>query len=189
LLTGCSSTNPNRKTDSGVPAHLHEPATPANVAMFRSEKTKDVLVEYDESSVNVDKIVRRAYWVDENDQRILNSKKPNFVNPASIPDLTPIPVIPETDPQATNSTEPLCAILSTNGIAFSLCSSGRVIATRDLPVYEHKSVDVGGTALAVGKGVLIVIGTVIAIAGAIALSAAIYYAFGLAQGGSSNEHY
>src|ERR1051325_11624562 len=62
-------------------AGFHEPADPANIQLFYSGQSHDVLVEYDEKVGNKGVTRRRAYWVEQYQGKEGTETRPHFVSP------------------------------------------------------------------------------------------------------------
>jgi len=134
-LTGCAT---GRLWEEGQFARYHEPANPQKLELFYSAAKKDVLVEFNESREGSDQIRRRAYWVEPNQSRTSNRRKPEFVSVKEASGLTPIPVFTLMgDKQPAG--EGLYAVSSTSGHSFTLYSGEKQLQSFDLPVYQDKS--------------------------------------------------
>jgi hypothetical protein len=70
--------------------HSHFAGDPPNLAIYRAEQGNDVLVEYNEACDYNSSIVRRAFWLKENQNRILEKQKPHFVSPDTAKNLEEI---------------------------------------------------------------------------------------------------
>ena len=129
LLTGCATST---LWETGQFANYHEPANPANVRLFQTTNSADLLVEYDEARESDERIQRRAYWLEHNFARVRSRRKPQFVSPSQYHALSPIPVA-----NSAVSPEPasIYAILATNDQSFVLPTINQEKGPYQLPVY------------------------------------------------------
>src|SRR5206468_5827092 len=97
LLGGCAT---SKLWQEGRFDRYHEPANPPNVRLFHSSQNKDVLVQYDEVREDDAALSRRAYWLEQNINRLAAGRKPHFVSMANLQGLRPIPIA------VTNATSP-----------------------------------------------------------------------------------
>lgn len=135
LLSGCATP---ALWEGGRFARFHEPATPSNLQLFHSGQRKAVLVQYDETREGDGVIRRRAYWLEPGYEAMKNPSKPGFVSLKAARGLLPIPLLDSPDAaHLTNSA--LYAIVTTNGVDFSLRSGERTIGSYELPVYADAS--------------------------------------------------
>ena len=72
-------------------AEYGEPSPKANLALAWSDRRRDVFVEYDEIAPRSGKLVRRAYWLKENESHAKPVAKPKFVE-THAENLTPLNV-------------------------------------------------------------------------------------------------
>jgi hypothetical protein len=135
LLSGCVT---GTLWQSGEFANYHEPATPANLILYASGNSQDVLVEYDESRENSDRIKRRAYWMERNSSRVRHSHKPRFVSLKKSERLSSIPIRSAESADET-SPETVYAVISTNGQSFVVHIEDGVRGPYELPVYADMS--------------------------------------------------
>lgn len=128
VLTGCATSALWGNGD------FREPRKPPGLALFQSADATRVLVLYDETSDTSERISRRAYWLRLGEKTKPNPHRPFFVPIEQSQGLLPL----EFFESATNPPWPtrLCAVASTNDIAFTLFSEGRSPATYRLPVYQ-----------------------------------------------------
>ena len=134
-LSGCAT---SRLWEDGQFARYHEPADPDKLELFYSSAKMDVLVEFNESREGSDRIRRRAYWVEPNQSRTINRRKPEFVSAKEAAGLTPIPVFALMD-HSQPSADTLYAVASTTGRSLTLYSGEKQLQSFDLPVYRDKS--------------------------------------------------
>ena len=113
-------------------------ADPHRLQLSQSERTQDVLVQYDEGWEANDRIWRRAYWLGQNAHRIANGRRPLFVSTAPAKGLVAIPVFCRTNLPA-DPAAGLYALVSTNGQEFRLCLPGKEPTEHALPVYTDAS--------------------------------------------------
>ena len=159
---------------------LSMPAPEPRLALFEAPSASDILVQYDSLNEVGGKIRRRAYWLQKNQPKILNGKKPDFVNPAIAAGLEAIPVLSRNN-DATNQAAPavasepspagLHAELMPDKGQFSLFLEDRAETYR-LPIYNQKS----GVALQVALTPLAVLGDTVMVAGVAALVVAVAWA-------------
>ena len=69
------------------------PAANLHLELFADEAQSDVLVVYDEAHEKKSAVRRRAFFVNQNLERIQAGRKPRFVTEAAAHGLKPIPVI------------------------------------------------------------------------------------------------
>ena len=134
-LSGCAT---SRLWEEGQFARYHEPAAPQKLELFYSPQKKDVLVEFNEMRDGTDRVQRRAYWVEPNQSRTKDRRKPEFVSVKESAGLTPIPVFGLMD-ISQPSGETLYAVTSTTGDSFTLYSGEKQLQSCELPVYRDKS--------------------------------------------------
>ena len=134
-LSGCAT---SRLWEDGQFARYHEPAEQEKLELFYSPQKEDVLVEFNESREGSDRIHRRAYWVERNQSRTRDRRKPEFASVKEAAGLTPIPVFALTDP-GQPSDDALYAVTSTTGHSFTLYSGDKQLKSCDLPVYRDMS--------------------------------------------------
>jgi hypothetical protein len=135
LLSGCATST---LWQTGQFVNYHEPATPANLRLYKSGDSQDVLVVYDESRENNDGITRRAYWLEPNSDRVRERQKPHFVKVKSEKDLVLIPV-GDSGVSSSAATNAVCAVVSTNAQSFVLRSPKDEKGPYQLPVYADAS--------------------------------------------------
>jgi len=136
--TGCKTGSDwsltHRLWNNGAFEHFNQPASDPRLQLFANERHSDVLVLYDETQEKSGQIVRRAFFVNPNMDRIREGRKPHFVGTNAAHRLTPIPVINSGSGDAI-PTEGLCLVISTNQSEFSLYSNAQEIGTLALPTY------------------------------------------------------
>ena len=73
--------------------NFNEPASRPNTQFFDSTQPPDVLVTYDEINENHDRRRRRAFYLQENFDRLVAHRKPHFVDPDKADSLKPLPPV------------------------------------------------------------------------------------------------
>jgi hypothetical protein len=143
LLTGCATVEKYSLTyrlwDNSDLRKFSEPAPDPNLALFDATNRADVLVQYDALSEKRSTVKRRAYYLQSNQSRIAEGKKPKFVKPALADGMRSIPVL--TPPSATNPPPQLTAyaVSGKEGRAFTLHRQTGSPARFELPVYCENS--------------------------------------------------
>ena len=136
LSTGCDTVRDSSMTGrlwdaGGVNRCL--PAPKPNAKLYLTADRQDVLVTYDELREKNDSIRRRAFYFKPNVRRLEDRKKPRFVDPAKIVDLSLVQ-IPEVGTNASPQ-ETILVKLSDDGQEFTLLWSGTDLGPYALPVY------------------------------------------------------
>src|SRR5258706_3698176 len=103
-------------------ARYHEPADRPNLRLFKSNHGSDILVEYDETREGSDSILRRAYLLEPNVERLRDRRKPEFVPAEESHGLEAIPVFEPHGPLVPPAGQACCAVVSTNGRTFTIYS-------------------------------------------------------------------
>ena len=133
LLTGGCATNALwNKTDLDA---WNEPAQNADVRLFDARHKKDFLVVYDEYSERHDSTRTRAYFLNQNEKRVEQGRKPHFVGAQISGELAPVPVLQTLPLANTNSPPAIYAIVSTNRQSFTIYRDEQR-TNHDLPVYN-----------------------------------------------------
>lgn len=141
--------------------NFYEPASPANLEVYRSLKPQDFLVTYDESHETRDKIRRRAFYLNANLDRINQGRKPHFVSPRKAEGLTTVAVIPEAEIQSVAKTNGIVWIfISADGQRFTVQKPDGGTMEFRLPTYPAAS----GPALRVVLTPLAVVGDTVLVA-------------------------
>jgi hypothetical protein len=135
LLNGCMT---HRLWTGEMAEDFYEPSAPNRLILFAAPDQRAILVEYDELSPWRDNPRRRAYFVQENSQRIEALKKPRFVSLTSTNGLSPIPQydssVALTNPAGAAG---VYAITFTNENRFKICSThGQYAGSFELPTYK-----------------------------------------------------
>ena len=110
------------------------PAPKPNAKLYWTADHQDVLVTYDELREKNDAIRRRAFFFKPNVRRLEDRKKPRFVEPAKIVDLSLVQ-IPEAGSTNASPQETILVKLSDDGQEFTLRWSGTDLGPYALPVY------------------------------------------------------
>src|SRR5437667_8743495 len=180
LSTGCDTVRDSSMTGrlwdaGGVNSCL--PAPKPNAKLYLTADRQDVLVTYDELREKNDAIRRRAFYFKPNVRRLEDRKKPRFVEPAKIVDLTLVQ-IPEVGTNASPQ-ETILVKLSDDGQEFTLLWSGIALGTHALPVYLDRGSETKRfllTPLTAAGDFIVVVVVVAAAAGA-------FFAYGYASSG------
>src|ERR1035438_8985566 len=132
LTSGCATSTLWNKTQLDA---SNEPANNANLQLFDARKRKDFLVVYDEYSERHDSTHTRAYFLNQNQERVAQGQEPHFVSTRLSRKMPPVPMfqtLPATD---TNFSQMVFAIISTNKQSFTIYS-GKENTDYNLPVYN-----------------------------------------------------
>src|ERR1043165_6556347 len=137
LPTGCETARDSSMTgrlwdEGGVNRCL--PALKPNTKLYRTADGKDVLVTYDELREKNDSVRRRAFFFNPNVRKLEDRKKPKFIDPARIPELSLVE-IPEVGGTNDLPRETIFVKLSADGQEFTLIWSGADLGPYALPVY------------------------------------------------------
>jgi len=136
LLCGCTSVEHWTLTgalwDNERLASHREPAIPPDLRLY--EGTGDVVVTYYESSDSSDRRIHRGYALRENNERIREQQKPNFLKETPERGVE----IPQTT-TGTDASDGLYALVSEDGRKFSLVRDGKIEGPHELPVYLRTS--------------------------------------------------
>jgi len=140
-LIGCETSKDYSLTyklwNNGELRRYYEPATNPRLELFHDVKRTDVLALYDEVHETRSAVHRRAYYVNQNRQRIEARRKPRFVNPERAGGLPQVALVRAAQVVPT-TIAPLEAIVSTNGQQFTLAADfgGH---THQLPVFQDRT--------------------------------------------------
>lgn len=113
----------------------NEPAADSRLQLFDASRQKDFLVVYDEYSERHDSTRTRAYFLNENETRVEQGRKPHFVGAQISGELAPVPVLQTLPLANTNSPPPIYAVISTNQQSFTIYRDEQR-TNHDLPVYN-----------------------------------------------------
>lgn len=111
-----------------------EPATNPNPRFYEGRRQKDLLVVYDEYSERRDATRTRAYWLNENQERILQRRRPDFVSTNAALRMPALPVFDQL-PKVTNR-PPLYVLLGSDRQSFTVYSATEPLVSCGLPVYN-----------------------------------------------------
>jgi len=145
------------------------PAPTPNLKLYRTPDSRDVLVTYDELREKSDSIRRRAFFLKPNVRRIEDHKRPKFISPAKVMELSLVPVA-EAGSANPPDGEVIFARISGDSQEFTLMWFGTDLGPYALPVYVDRSSEfrrVLLTPLATTGDVIVVVLVVGAVAGAI----------------------
>ena len=161
-------------TNGGLVA-CKEAARNPNFRLFESNQRQDFLVVYDEHSERTGSVRRRAYWLNQNQSRVENEKSPVFARLDEVgrQNLVPVPVFYSTPD--TGSAADTYAVCDTNEQSFTLFSGHYKIGSFNFPIYNDHWGNVEKVALTP-----VTVTADVTVAGGIA---AVYVAYGMAQGG------
>jgi hypothetical protein len=136
LSAGCDTVRDSSMTGrlwDGDGVNRCLPAPKPNTKLYWTADHKDVLVTYDELREKNDSIRRRAFFFKPNVRRLEDRKKPRFVEPAKIVELSLVQI---QEVGSTNAPqETIWVKLSDDGQEFSLFWSGTDLGPYALPVY------------------------------------------------------
>jgi hypothetical protein len=179
LATGCTTvedysltyklwTNPQLR-------RFAEPAPEPHLALAASIQNKDLLVQYDETLEQNDKVRRRAYFLRQNAERIGRREKPRFLNPQIASAMTPV-LINDTPAKTTTSESgpsSLVAVFPRGAHEFVLLQDGATEGSYALPVYLESNATFLRVLLtpAVVAGDTVMVGLVASVVAAYALAA------------------
>lgn len=142
LLAGCQGTGDygftHKVWSTDSLRRFNEPATDPKVEVFQHEQRSDVLVQYDEVREKDGAIRRRAFFVNQNLDRLKAGRKPRFVSLKTAAGLKPVPVVPAgTAPRS----EPagIYATVSEGSRQVSLRVNGEELQAVSLPAYPVSS--------------------------------------------------
>src|SRR5216117_517126 len=172
LSTGCDTVRDSSMTGrlwdaGGVNRCL--PAPKPNAKLYWTAARQDVLVTYDELREKNDSVRRRAFFFKPNLRRLENRKKPRFVEPAQIVELSLVQ-IPEVGGTNTSPEETILVKLSDDGQEFTLLWSGTELGPYALPAYLDRGSETKRfllTPLTATGDVIVVIVVVAVVAGAV----------------------
>jgi hypothetical protein len=117
--------------------HFAEPAPDPHLSLFDRRQNNDVLVQYDEIREQNEVVRRRAYFLQQNAERIGRQEKPHFVDPQLATTMAPIPQS-ETPPGSTNLAPTSCSLVAMStkgGHEFLLFRNDTTEGPYGLPTY------------------------------------------------------
>ena len=115
---------------------FREPWPEPHLQLTFDQDRKDVLVGYDELNDRSDQRRPRAYYLFQNEKRIMAKRKPAFVDPAKMVKFPPVSVFSGLQPVAMTTNLELVAVTATNNASFKLYSKGKPLGEFFLPVYK-----------------------------------------------------
>lgn len=130
-LCGCAT---SALWQNGRLNNYNEPADNPNLRLFASPRQSDVLVVYEEYCERSGSIRTRAYWLNENEDRIERRLAPKFTEVKAARRLDSIPVFDESNPPLAEP-PPLYAV-STNSRSFTMFFVNGTSTDYMLPVYD-----------------------------------------------------
>jgi hypothetical protein len=111
----------------------NEPAPSPNLRLFHDNRQNDFLAVYDEFSNRRSATRTRAFFLGENEERLVRHERPEFVGLQVSKGLTPLPVFSSAPAVAP---EYYYALATTNCQSFTLFSGNRELAAYSLPNYD-----------------------------------------------------
>jgi hypothetical protein len=133
LLTGGCATNALwNKTQLDA---WNEPDDNSRLQLLDASRQKDFLVVYDEYSERHDSTRTRAYFLNQNEKRVEQGRKPHFVSAQLSRELPLVPVLQTLPLANTNFLPTVYAVISTNKQSFTIYSSEQR-TNHDMPVYN-----------------------------------------------------
>ena len=141
FASGCATQQ--RWTKTG-PDDWNTPAEKSNLRLFDAKPQGDILVVYDEYSDWNDSVHTRAYFLKQNEARILHDHAPHFVSTNLIGSFPSIPVISAAvgpKSSAKNQVPGLFAVVAINEPSFTIYSGTRELSSHQLPVYQDHKID------------------------------------------------
>jgi hypothetical protein len=126
---------------------FNEPADDARLRVFDAERKKDWLVVYDEHSERNDSTRTRAYFLNQNQKRIEQRRRPDFVSTNSMRGLKPVPVFRVMNAPKINSSPSFYVLAETNNLSLVLYDGTKQLGSYALPVYNDGEASVVRTAL------------------------------------------
>ncbi len=181
LSTGCDTMRDSSMTGrlwdaGGVNRCL--PAPKPSAKLYWIADRQDVLVTYDELREKNDSIRRRAFFFKPNLRRLEDRKKPRFVEPAKIVELS-LAQIPEVGSTNASPQDTIWVKLSDDGQEFTLFWSGTDLGPYALPVY----LDRGSETKRFLMAPLTATGDFIVVVVAVAVVAGVIFAYAYAGSG------
>ena len=139
-LSGCEAARECSLTyrlwDNSEMRRFYEPATSPRLELYHDTKRGDVLAAYDEAHETRRAIRRRAYYVNGNQLKVGEGRKPRFVSPDRGRGLPAIPLVAAA--AAAPNRASFQAVVSADGQRFTLNGDfGNY--TYHLPVYQDQS--------------------------------------------------
>jgi hypothetical protein len=127
------------------------PAEKSNLRLFDEKSRGDFLVVYDEYSGLHDSVHTRAYFLNQNERRILQDRAPHFVSTNLATGFPTIPVLNQPPFSRTNQIQKLFAVMAVNEPVFTIYQGDRNLGSYQLPVYQDRKGVYEGDATAAVK--------------------------------------
>ncbi len=139
-LAGCEAVHEYSLTykvwTNGEMSNYAEPASDPHIALFAHRGGEDVLVQYDETSEENERVRRRAYFLDPNAERTAQHKRPRFVDPQTAATMIRVPHSQtQSWPTNVSPSQTSLAVCLEYGREFSLLRDGQVDGPYALPTY------------------------------------------------------
>jgi hypothetical protein len=132
-VSGCATRALWKETNLDA---FNEPADESSLRVFNAERQKDWLLVYDEYSERSDSVRTRAFFLNQNQKRIEQRRRPDFVGTDAMRGLKRMPVFLAANVPGTNL-PPLFFILAvTNNLSFTLYEGHHAMGAYAMPVYN-----------------------------------------------------
>ena len=113
------------------------PASQTNLQVYNAAQKQDLLVIYDEVSDRTLAVHTRAYWLHQNQQRVVAQKRPHFVSPNLASQLAAVPIF-QAPPTGTNAPGPLYIVAPKFDLTFTVYANQMADGTYGLPFYKDR---------------------------------------------------
>ena len=133
LTSGCATKALWNELDND-----NKPAINAHVQLFDAGQHKDFLVIYKEYSELDGSIHTRAYYLNQNQNRVEQGKRPHFVSTnlaQKLPQVAVFETLPASD---ANFSKPFFCVYSTNTQSFTIYSNEWKMGSYNLPLYNDR---------------------------------------------------
>ena len=127
------------------------PAEQSNLRLFNERSRGDFLVVYDEYSNLHDSVHTRAYFLNQNEKRILQDRAPHFVSTNLATGFPIVPVLNQPPLSRTSQTQKLYAVTAVDEPSFTMYQGDRALGSYQLPVYQDRKGIYKGDATAAVK--------------------------------------
>ena len=144
LAGGCMT---HKMWTEGKLDEWNEPAAQVNLRVFDAEAKKDFLVVYDERSDRHDTIQTRAFFLNQNLERLNEKRAPRFVDPGMTTRFTALPLWYGSAFVESNAPARPFVLAGTNSESFTLCLTDGQPEKYHLPVYADNIGDYERVAL------------------------------------------
>jgi hypothetical protein len=135
VADGCATQQSSTNADSDA---WNTPADKSNLRLFDVKSRGDFLVVYDEYSRLHDSVHTRAYFLNQNERRILQDRAPHFVSINLAAGFPAIPVLNRSPSSGTSQIQKLFALMATNEPSFTIYEGNRDLGSHQLPVYQDR---------------------------------------------------